>query len=194
MSNAKNVVLAFMALGIVVMLGASFMQRINNPDLVMQARGSAPMQAESMSANDTPMSPQVGELMQAIQENPNDIPTIFRLTESLIESAEWSAAENFIHRALELEPQNAQAHYLHGIILYNSGKHDEAYTAFESVVKIKEDASARYSLGILQVYHFEDLNKGIEQFEIGLSNPNIHDELKNAIQAELDKAKAAKSN
>ncbi len=193
LSIQKKITLACMGLGIVIMLGASFIKRIEDPDLVRQTRGSAPSQAAQESGS-MPMNPDVGKLMQELQSNPNDIPTIIHLTEHLIEGKEWTAAENFIHRALELEPKNAQGHYLHGIILYNTGKHDEAASAFEQVVAIGEDASARYSLGILQIYHFKNIDKGIAELERGLNNPEAHDELKNVIRAELEKAKAQKNN
>ncbi len=191
LSIQTKITLACMALGIVAMLGASFMQRISNPDLVIQARGSAP--AQNSESGGMEMSPEVGKLMQALQEKPDDVPSLVHLTEHLIQSAEWNAAENFIHRALELQPKNPQAHYLHGIILYNTGKHDEAAESFEQVIAIDDDASARYSLGILQIHHFKDIDKGIAEFEHGLSDPDAAEELKEVIRAELEKAKALKS-
>ncbi len=188
----RNVVLAGLALGLIVMLAVAMTQRISNPNLVVQGRGGG-MQQQSMDAESgMPMSPEIGGLMQALQENPNDIPTLIHLTEHLIESGELTAAENFIHRALELDAKNAQLHYLHGIVLYNTEKHDEAAKAFEQVVAIQENASARYSLGILQVYHFNDLEKGLAEFEKGLNDPSAPDELKQIIKAEIEKAKNPK--
>ncbi len=194
----KKVVLICMAVGIVVMLGASFMKRISDPDLVRQTRGSAPTQADSGGMDAEPMggggmSPEVGNLMQKLKDSPNDIPTLIHLSERLIESGELNAAENFIHRLIELAPKNAQGHYLHGIVLYNSGKHDEALKSFEQVVALSENASARYSIGIIHIYHFKNLEKGIAEFEKALSDPNANDELKNVVRAELEKAKATKT-
>ncbi len=189
----RNIVLAALALGIVFMLAVSMVQRVSNPSLVVQGRGGG-MQGQAMDAEQgMPMSPEVGSLMQALQESPNDIPTLIRLSEHLIESGELTAAENFIHRALELDAKNPQTHYLHGIALYNSNKHDEAVKAFEQVVALDDHASARYSLGILQIYHFKDVEKGIAEFEQGLKDPNAPEELKEIIRAEIEKAKKSKS-
>ncbi len=186
----RNMILACMALAVLGMLAVSIVQRINNPQLIVQTRG---FPQQDMVAEETgggmPMSPEVGNLMQAVKDNPDDVPTLINLTMHLMETQEWQAAETFVHRAIEFAPENAQAHYLHGIILYNSQRHDEAVKAFEQVVAIAEDASARYSLGILQVYHFENIAKGIEEFERGLRDPNASEELKKAITAELEKIK-----
>ncbi len=187
----RNIILASLAFGIVVMLAVAMVQRVSNPSLVVQGRGGGGMQQEAMNAEQggMPMSPEVGALMQAVQENPNDVPTLIHLTEHLIESGELSAAENFIHRALGLEANNAQLHYLHGIVLYNTDKHDEAVKAFEQVVALDDHASARYSLGILQVYHFKNIEKGIAEFEQGLKDPDAPEDLKEIIRAEIEKAK-----
>ncbi len=187
----RNIVLAALALGLITMLAVAMVQRVSNPHLVVQGRGGGGMQQQSMNADEggMPMSPEVGNLMQAVKENPNDVPTLIHLTEHLIESGELDAAENFIHRALSLEANNAQLHYLHGIILYNADRHDEAVKSFEQVVALQDNASARYSLGILQVYHFKNVEKGIAEFELGLKDPSAPDELKDIIRAEIEKAK-----
>ncbi len=189
MSNTtqNKLILALMALGLIVMFGASLIQRINNPELTVQARGSS---SGASAEQSMPMPPEMGALMQKAKENPRDIPTLIELAEFLIQGKEWQAAETFAHRILEIAPDNAQAHYLHGIILYNTGSHDEAAKAFESVIAIQDDASARYSLGILQIYHFKDIAKGLEQFEKALLVPNTSQELKDVVQAEIDKVKS----
>lgn len=81
---------------------------------------------------------------------------------------------------------NSKPLYLLGVIQHNQGRHKEAAEALERVVKIKDEASVRYSLGVLYIYFLEDTKRGAEHLRAGLNDPTASEELKAAIQQELE--------
>ena len=99
-----------------------------------------------------------------------------------------TAAETFAQRAITLDAGNSKPLYLLGVIMHNQGRNKEAAEALEKVLAIKDEASVRYSLGVLYLYFLENPAKGIEHLTAGLQDPKASDELKAAITQELEKA------
>lgn len=182
-SGSRRMILLFMAVGLVFMLAVSLSQRLANPHLVVEAQ-----QRGGMGQAAGGMSSEVGALMQKVAQNPNDYASVIHLTEHLVTDKQWDAAENFARRAMVVSPGESQPWYLLGVILHNKGQNKEAAEALERAVTMKDEASLRYSLGVLYIYYLNDAAKGVQHLTAGLHAADASDALKKVIREELEKA------
>ncbi len=183
LSLNSKVTLAFMGLAIVLMLGISLVQRFNNPSLVVASRvGVSAEEAESNR-----LSSEIATHMQELKENPNDVAKLMHTADLLIQSEQWQSAETFVRRALAADANTPNGHYVLGMILFNQEKHNEAAVELEKVFAIKEDSSARYSLGVLNIYYLNNAVEGRKHLQKALEDPNLPKDLKDTIMEELNK-------
>ena len=91
-------------------------------------------------------------------------------------------------------PNETQPLYMLGIIQHSQNRNAEAAASLEKVVAAKEDPSVRYSLGILYAYYLEQPDKGLEQLQKALDNPNTPADLKKAVAEEVTKIKEHKNH
>ena len=99
----------------------------------------------------------------------------------------WDAAETFAQRAVTMDVSNPKPLYLLGVIQHSQGRHKDAAETLEKVLSIRDEASVRYSLGVLYIYFLNDAKHGVEHLRAGLNDPGASEELKTAIKQELDK-------
>ena len=180
---SARILIILLAAALTIMLFASLKARIQNPHLTVAARPQQGM-AGSEAGEDAQT---VGKLMRQVAENPQDIGALIHLIEHLVSAQNWDAAETFAQRAVTMDVGNSKPLYLLGVIQHNQGRHKEAAEALERVVKIKDEASVRYSLGVLYIYFLEDPKRGVEHLRAGLNDATASAELKAAIQQELEK-------
>ena len=180
---STRILIILLAAALTIMLFASLKARIQNPHLTVAARPQQGM-AGGEAGEDAQT---VGKLMRQVAENPQDIGALIHLIEHLVSAQNWDAAETFAQRAVTLDVGNSTPLYLLGVIQHNQGRHKEAAEALERVVKIKDEASVRYSLGVLYIYFLEDPKRGVEHLRAGLNDATASAELKAAIQQELEK-------
>ena len=180
---SARILIILLAAAFTIMLFASLKARIQNPHLTVAARPQQGM-AGSEAGEDAQT---VGKLMRQVAENPQDIGALIHLIEHLVSAQNWDAAETFAQRAVTMDVGNSKPLYLLGVIQHNQGRHKEAAEALERVVKIKDEASVRYSLGVLYIYFLEDPKRGVEHLRAGLNDATASAELKAAIQQELEK-------
>lgn len=171
---------------LLVMLGTTVWQRIRQPELVQQvAHTPARASQEEVSA--------VGRLMEQVSRNPSDMDSLLSLVNALVKMENWDAAENFARRATELDGKDPRPLHLLGVIQHNTGRHADAARTLEAVIALRDEASVRYSLGILYIYYLNDKERGLAQLRAGLALPGISDSLKKHIQSELNKAEQPSS-
>ena len=180
---SARILIILLAAALTIMLFASLKARIQNPHLTVAARPQQGM-AGGEAGEDAQT---VGKLMRQVAENPQDIGALIHLIEHLVTAQNWDAAETFAQRAVTMDVGNSKPLYLLGVIQHNQGRHKEAAEALERVVKIKDEASARYSLGVLYIYFLEDPKRGVEHLRAGLNAATASAELKAVIQEELEK-------
>ena len=180
---SARILIILLAAALTIMLFASLKARIQNPHLTVAARPQQGM-AGGEAGEDAQT---VGKLMRQVAENPQDIGALIHLIEHLVSAQNWDAAETFAQRAVTMDVGNSKPLYLLGVIQHNQGRHKEAAEALERVVKIKDEASVRYSLGVLYIYFLEDPKRGVEHLRAGLNDATASAELKAAIQQELEK-------
>ena len=177
--------LAFAFMG---MTAASLRQRILQPELVVPSQipqGSAQGNAGEDEARKSAMQG-IGELMQKLKHDPNDVSAMIQLAERFVQEKNWAPAENFARRAVVAAPGNPQPLYLLGVILHNQGNHAEAATCLERVVSLHDEPSVRYSLGVLYARYLQDPARGGQHLRAALAQPGLPDGLAETIRAELD--------
>lgn len=175
-------VIVILGLGLAVMLAASLKERFENPHLsvVVEPR---PVMSDAAGAD----AQSIGALMRKVAANPQDVDALVHLVEHLVAAQNWQAAETFAQRAVALDSANPAPLYLLGVILHNQERHKEAAETLESVLKLKDEASVRYSLGVLYAYFLQEPAKGREHLAAGLADPAGSEELKASIRQELEK-------
>lgn len=182
--------ICFMALMFASFLFSSLWQRFTHPDLVIshmpeQSRPDMPMN-EGMGL--------VGQLMQKVAQNPQDLESTLKLAESLMSLGEWQGAENFAQKAVSLasgNPEEIRPLLMLALIHHNNGKHEQAAELLEKSLEKRDDPIARYNLGILYAHYLKQADKGRDQFRQALSHEGIAPGLKAAIEDELKKIEAA---
>lgn len=166
------------------MLGTGLWQRFTQPELVQQVAHSPAQPAqEDMVA--------VGRLMEEVSRNPANMDALLSLINSLVKLENWEAAENFARRGMQLDAKDPRPLHLLGVIQHNTGRNVEAAQSLEAVLKLHDDPSVRYSLGVLYIYYLEDSPRGVEHLRAGLALPGISESLQKHMQSELDKAASA---
>ena len=179
-NTASRALIILLGLGLVLMLAVSLKERFESPGLTEQR------QPRAMAAQDS-AAQQIGQLMRQVAENPNDGTALVHLVEHLIGAQNWEAAETFAQRAVTLDTGNSKPLYLLGVIMHNQGRNKEAAEALERVLAIKDEASVRYSLGVLYIHYLDNPAKGVEHLSAGLHDSGAPEELKKAIMVELEK-------
>ena len=205
--SSRRIVLGALLLGIGVMFAASVVWRLDSKPLVHDhapaATAQAPAQMPAQTAPGTPdkakmeqaaQSPQamaIMGLMQKMKENPNDVETLLALAQTFAEQGDMEGAKDMIQRATVAAPSDHRPPYLMGVVLGGQGKWQEAAEQLERSVSLKDDASARYSLGVIWRYHLKDEAKARSHFE--KAAVLSHDpSLTSMIKAEIDKTAGTK--
>ena len=206
--SSRRIVLCALLLGIGVMLAASVAWRMDGKPLVHEhahaATAQAPAQmppaqsapgtpdkAKMEQASQNPQAMAIMGLMQKMKENPNDVETLLVLAQTFAEQGDMEGAKDMIQRAAVAAPADHRPPYLMGVVLGGQGKWQEAAGQLERSVALKDDASARYSLGVIWRYHLKDEAKARPHFDMAAKLS--HDPaLASMIKAELDKAAGTK--
>lgn len=180
-SLPHRLIMLVLLAGLLLMLGTTVWQRIQQPELVQQvAHTPAQHSQEEVSA--------VGRLMEQVSRNPTDMDSLLALVNALVKMENWDVAENFARRAIELDAKDPRPLHLLGVIQHNTGRHADAAQTLEAVIALRDDPSVRYSLGVLYIYYLNDKERGLAQLRAGLSLPDVSDSLKKHLQSELNKA------
>lgn len=180
-ASARALIL-LLALGLTAMLAVSLIHRFTNPHLTVQ-RPAAPTGTGSAAQQD-----RIGTLMQQAARDPDNVQTLIRLIEALIARQNWEAAATFARRAVTLDVNNPRPLYLLGLAEHNQGRHREAAELLEKVLLLKDEASVRYSLGVLYIYYLNNVPRGVEHLSAGLHDPDAGEDLKRGLREELEKA------
>ena len=188
----QRILLLCLAFAFMGMTAASLWQRILRPELVVPSQipqGSAQGNSQGNAGQDEARKSAmqgIGELMQKLQHDPNDVSAMIQLAERFVKEKNWGPAENFARRAVVGAPANPQPLYLLGVILHSQGNHAEAATCLERVVSLHDEPSVRYSLGVLYARYLQDPARGGQHLRAALAQPGLPDGLAETIRAELD--------
>ena len=182
-NTSARILIVFLSLALVTMLCLALAERFLHPDLTVQRE----QQLAPMPSVEDKKSMEIGALMRQAAAEPQNIDVLIRLVEQLPAAQSWDAAATFAQRAVAMDATNPKPLYLLGIILHNQGRHKEAAEALEHVLSLKDEASVRYSLGVLYLYFLNDRARGLEHLQAGIEDTEAGRDIKLAIRAELDK-------
>lgn len=198
--NRRSILLLITA-GLVLMLVSTLSYFSANPGLVsIRPPGRRPPRRQGSRCPQAPghgrshAAGRHGPDAQKLQKNPTDLEALVGLTEHFMHTQDWQRAETFALRAVVAAPNETQPLYMLGIIQHSQNRNAEAAASLEKVVAAREDPSVRYSLGILYAYYLEQPDKGLEQLQKALDNPNTPADLKKAVAEEVTKIKEHKNH
>ena len=159
------------------------------PKHMPPASPGAPDKAKMEQAAQSPEAMAIMGLMQKMKENPNDVDNLLAIAQLFAERSDFEGAMEMIQRAAVAAPSDSRPPYLMGVVLGGQGKWQEAAAQLERSISLKDDASARYSLGVILRYHLGQNEKARPHFEKA-AELNTDQALASMIKAELDKADA----
>ncbi|GFM35782.1 tetratricopeptide repeat protein [Desulfovibrio psychrotolerans] len=184
--GGKMIVLALLGVSLLAILVTSFVYRTMHPHITEVVREQPPAQMPQNGAQQGASTEELAHLMALMQEDPNNPDVLKQISDLFIRTKDWERALFFLQKAMVATPSDPQILYMHGIVLFNQDKPEEAAAAFESLLAIEDDASARYNLGIIYKHFLKQPEKAQEHFSALLANDNAEPELKQRAQQELE--------
>ena len=186
--NASGrMVLAFIGFSLVIIFAASFVYRLERPTLEVQQKksqgGMPPGMGEAMNG---PMR-EVMELMQKLQENPDDPGLQLAMAERFMAMGSFDRAKTFLDKVEKVRPNDPDVLNALGVVRYNLNDLDGAKAAFEAILaKDAEDYRARFNLGLLYKYALGQPDKAKEALSAVIASPKTDPETRKTAQTELE--------
>lgn len=190
--NASGrMVLAFVAFALAVIFIGSFVYRLERPSLEVRKQPSKGGMPEGMGqAMNGPMK-EVLELMQKLQENPDDPGLQMAMAERFMAMGAFDRAKVFLDKVAKVRPQDPDVQNALGVTLYNLKDMDGAKAAFEGLLaRDPEDYRARFNLGLLYKYALGQPDKAAQAFDAVVASPRTDPQTRQTAQKERDEKPA----
>jgi Tfp pilus assembly protein PilF len=176
----KAVVLCSMALCLAAMVVSSAVYRTTNPSLVKEVEQSGADHGQDVMA-------MIGQLMQRLQENPQDPDILESLAMAFSRLQAWDRAGQFWKRLLAVEPGNTQARQQLAMTLYRQQDFQGAAGQLQAVLKQDpDDAYAHFNLAILFARHLEAPGRAREHLQAVIDAPGAPEELREEARTRLE--------
>ncbi len=177
--QGRKLVIAVVGLGLLLLFAGSFVYRLQNPSLTMQARTSD----SSSSMNE------IAAMMARLDDEPNHLPTLVALGDQFMRMGSWDRAAVFWKRVLGIEPDQERALNGLGVAYYNLDQFPEAAEQFEKIVALQPDNyRAHFNLGMLHKHYLNNPDQARIHFERVLALDPGEEGLAERVQAELTAA------
>lgn len=174
--QGRKIVVAVLGFGLLILFIGSFIYRLQNPSLTIQAK-----QSESCPAMDN-----IAELMARLDSQPDHLPTLMALGDQFMRVESWGRAEIFWKLALAVDPLQDRALNGLGVTYYNQDQFAESAEQFQQIVAMQPDNHrAHFNLGTLYKHYLDDAGKARLHFERVLELNPADAELIARIQGEL---------
>ena len=183
--TAERGIATLVAIGLTVMLATALYARVSQPSLVRHIAAQQPVSQQGAMAGMG--GSEVGALMQKLSQQPEDLPTLMALATQLAQGGNNDAAATFAERALKVDPRNADALYLLGYVRHEQGRNEEAISYMEQSIALRDNAAVRFSAGVICRYYLHDEERALEHWRKGIALPDVTDEERSHLQAELDR-------
>lgn len=171
--------LGFVLVALVCMLGFSTLYRLEHPSLTRVVH-------QNQAGGQEDMMGMVGQLMQRLEENPEDVSTLRTLGQMFMRMQAWSEAQRFWARLLALEPEDVQARQQLSMSLFRQEEYAAAADELREVLKVDPDnPHAFFNLGILNMYYLDDPQEGQRYFQEVIDSPQAGPELKEQAREQL---------
>ena len=182
--TAQHILVAVLGAGLVLMVGITLMERLQNPSLVQHVAPVQHKQAAKPQDQESPMA----QLMRKAGDNPDDPQVQLQLAIMLLQEGNLDEAEVFLNKAQVLDVNNADVPYLKGYIANVRKDYPKAASLMEESLKLQDRVEVRTSAGTLYRYYLNDIPKALAHWQKALENPNITPAQKAQIEAEITKA------
>lgn len=170
----KAVILAVI-ISVAAMFVTSFVYRMNNPNLQVQARQGPPAPQDHdhdgdgvQDHGDDPQAPpgmggamggdmaQIKTFMDRVAEDPSDYDALVNLGKAFLMMRAWDRALEPLHKASQLDPKNTNILKGIGIAHFNMEKFDKAAESYAAILKVDEnDTLALFNLGVINKHYFK---------------------------------------
>jgi len=189
----RRAVIAMAFLGVAAMFVASFVYRLNNPNLFVASRqaptqevtpGTMPPGMEQMGGN----MARVKEYMAQVEADPNDVDALVGLGNSFLMMRAWERAVVPLDRANELRPGDIEVLKGIGIARFSLEDYVKASAAYDEILEIDpEDTLALFNLGVIFKYYFDKPDQARTYFEKVVAIEREDSEMIKLAKQELEK-------
>jgi len=176
----KAIVLCSMALCLAAMVVSSAVYRTSNPSLVREVEQSGADHGQDVMA-------MIGQLMQRLQENPQDPEILESLARAFSHMQAWDRAGQFWKRLLAVEPGNSQARQQLAMTLYRLQDFQGAAEQLQAVLQQEPDnAYAHFNLAILLARRLEAPDRAREHLQAVIDAPGTPEDLRQEARTRLE--------
>ena len=194
-TGRKAVILAVVG-GLLAMFVASFVYRMNNPNLYVKVQ-QAPQHDHGDDASGRPAGAmdagamgQVRDFMARVEANPDDVEALVGLGNSFLMMRAWERAVDPLERANELKPGDVNVLKAIGIAKFNKEDFVGASAVYDEILEIDaNDTLALFNLGVIFKYYFEKPDVSRTYFEKVLAQENAEDDVRQMAEKELSDLK-----
>ena len=132
--TAQHILVAVLGAGLVLMVGITLMERLQNPSLVQHVAPVQHKQAAKPQAQESPMA----QLMRQAGDNPDDPQVQLQLAIMLLQEGNLDEAEVFLDKVQVLDVNNADVPYLKGYIANVRKDYPKAASLMEESIGLIE--------------------------------------------------------
>lgn len=171
--------LGFVLVALVCMMGYSTLYRLEHPSLTRVVH-------QNQDSGQEDMMGMVGQLMNRLKENPEDVSTLRTLGQMFMRMQAWSEAERFWTRLLALQPEDVQARQQLSMCLFRQEEYAAAAHELKQVLEADSgNPHTLFNLGILHMYYLDDQQEGKKYFQQVIDSPQAEPELKDQAREQL---------
>ena len=181
LNNAPSwITLGVIILALVGMTGYSLVYRMDHTSLTQhREQSSAPSREDMMGM--------VGQLMQRLEENPQDETTLRTLGQAFMRMQAWEQSERFWTRLLNLHPEDVQARQQLAQTLFRQERYQAAAEELKQVLAREPDnAYAMFNVGVLLTHYLDQKDAGRAYFQHILDSPSAGPELKEQAREQIE--------
>lgn len=154
--QGRKLVIAVAGLGLLLLFAGSFVYRLQNPSLTMQARTSEPSTAMN----------EIAAMMARLDSEPDHLPTLAALGDQFMRMGSWDRAAVFWKRVLAIDPDDMNALNGLGVAYYNLDQFPESAEQFERIIALQPDNyRAHFNLGMLRKHYLGNPDQARIHFE-----------------------------
>jgi len=193
--SGRKAVIAVVIGAAVVMFFASFIYRMNHPNLFVKVQqqhssvdmgeGAAPPPGMGQGMGNS-MS-KIKEFMAATKENPEDVEALINLGNAFLMMRAWDRALEPLEKADELKPGNTDVLKAIGIAYFNKQDYAKATSSYDKILEINpNDTLALFNLGVINKHYFNKQDQARRYFEKILELEKEDAEMIKLVKQELE--------
>ena len=199
----RKAVILFILAAVTVMFAASFVYRMNHPNLFVKAQMGAGQAVDHDHDGDGVQDhgadgdvPAMGggamskvrEFMARVEANPEDVEALTGLGNSFLLMRAWDRALEPLTKANRLQPENTTVLKAIGIAQFNKQQFEKAAESYESILKIDaNDTLSLFNLGVIYKHYFKKSDVAKTYFQKVLALEKEDTEMLKLAKEELEK-------